>query len=157
MISLALVTLAVGSMTFQPHGRMPMSTVYTRCGGANVSPELHWNTIPRGTRSFLVAVYDPDAKGGWYHWIAYNIPGNTRHLAAGVHLAANQLGTTSFGTQGYGGPCPPPGKVHHYYFTVYALNITGLAPGLRGNQLVPLMKDHIVGDGEIIGLYQTRK
>jgi len=157
VISLAIVTFAVGSMTFHNHGRMPLTTVNSRCSGSNISPELHWSSAPRGTRSFLIAVYDPDAKGGWYHWIAYNISGETRSLRAGIPLQRDQLGTTSFGTRGYGGPCPPPGKVHHYYFAVYALDITGLKPGLLGRQLVPLIKDHILGDGEIIGLYQTGK
>jgi hypothetical protein len=30
-------------------------------------------------------------------------------------------GNTDVGKPGWLGPCPPPGRVHHYIYTVYAL------------------------------------
>ena len=101
------------------------------CEGGNVSPSLSWRNPPAGTKSFAVTVYDPDAPtgSGWWHWVVYNIPANVTQLpAAAGDPKRNSLpagaaqGNTDFGTPGYGGPCPPPGKPHHYVFTVYALD-----------------------------------
>jgi Raf kinase inhibitor-like YbhB/YbcL family protein len=105
------------------------------CKGGNVSPALSWSGAPEGTRSFALLVHDPDAPtgSGWWHWLVYNIPAGTSSLAAGagdpqknlVPAGATQ-GRTDFGTPGYGGPCPPPGKAHHYYFRLYALKVAKL-------------------------------
>ena len=91
------------------------------CQGGNVSPALSWSHAPPGTQSFALLVHDPDAPtgSGWWHWVLYNIPAGTRSLPAGAGDAQKKLlppgavqGRTDFGTSGYGGPCPPPGKPH---------------------------------------------
>jgi Raf kinase inhibitor-like YbhB/YbcL family protein len=101
------------------------------CSGENVSPELTWKGAPSGTKSFALTAYDPDAPtgSGWWHWVVYNIPAGTTSLPSGAGDAkAPKLpegavqGNTDFGTPGYGGPCPPPGKPHRYIFTVFALD-----------------------------------
>jgi Raf kinase inhibitor-like YbhB/YbcL family protein len=101
------------------------------CSGGNVSPELSWKGAPSGTKSFALTAYDPDAPtgSGWWHWVVYNIPASTTSLPSGAGDAkAPKLpegavqGNTDFGTPGYGGPCPPPGKPHRYIFTVFALD-----------------------------------
>lgn len=101
------------------------------CSGGNVSPELSWKGAPAGTKSFALTAYDPDAPtgSGWWHWVVYNIPAGTTSLPSGAGDAkAPKLpegatqGNTDFGTPGYGGPCPPPGKPHRYIFTVFALD-----------------------------------
>ncbi len=101
------------------------------CTGDNLSPELQWSGAPAGTKSFAVTVYDPDAPtgSGFWHWSVYNIPPAVTRLERGAGDASRNLvpagavqGNTDFGTPGYGGPCPPPGKPHHYVFTVFALN-----------------------------------
>lgn len=100
------------------------------CSGDNVSPSLEWSGAPKETKSFAVTAYDPDAPtgSGWWHWVVYNIPANVTKLDAGAGSTkpdalpqGAQQGNTDFGKPGYGGPCPPPGKPHHYIFTVYAL------------------------------------
>jgi hypothetical protein len=105
------------------------------CKGGNVSPQLAWSGAPAGTRSFALLMYDPDAPtgSGWWHWILYNIPATATSLPAGAgdpqkHLlpAGALQGRTDFGTPGYGGPCPPPGKPHHYHLWLYALKVERL-------------------------------
>jgi Raf kinase inhibitor-like YbhB/YbcL family protein len=101
------------------------------CSGGNVSPELSWKGAPKGTKSFALTAYDPDAPtgSGWWHWVVYNIPASTTSLPSGAGDAKSPKlpegavqGNTDFGTPGYGGPCPPPGKPHRYIFTVFALD-----------------------------------
>jgi Raf kinase inhibitor-like YbhB/YbcL family protein len=154
MIALAAFVLA--SSTFQADATMPKSTVYAKCGGANISPELHWSGAPAKTRSFALIVHDPDAPapGGWYHWVAYNIPAATHALSAGQTLAAGQLGRTSFDEDNYGGPCPPPGKPHHYHFTLYALDVPAITGDhLTGPQLEARIAGHTLARTTVTGLY----
>src|SRR5579859_6359319 len=102
------------------------------CTGGNVSPALSWSGAPSGTKSFAVSIYDPDAPtgSGWWHWVVFNIPPGTTSLPKGAGDVKKKLmpkgaiqSRTDFGTDGYGGPCPPQGdKPHHYIFTVYAVD-----------------------------------
>jgi Raf kinase inhibitor-like YbhB/YbcL family protein len=120
------------SPTVTPNGTLSNDQVYSGfgCSGKNISPALAWSGAPRGTRSFAVTVYDPDAPtgSGWWHWVVYNIPGTVTGLPEGAGNAGGNLPAgavqshTDFGTPGFGGPCPPAGdKPHRYIFTVYAL------------------------------------
>ncbi len=103
------------------------------CTGKNQSPALKWTPGPKGTKSYAITVYDPDAPtgSGWWHWVVYNIPGNVTELAYGAGDATGKLlpsealqGRTDYGTHAFGGACPPKGdKPHRYIFTVYALKI----------------------------------
>jgi Raf kinase inhibitor-like YbhB/YbcL family protein len=107
------------------------------CTGANLSPALAWSNPPQGTKSFAIFVHDPDAKtggAGFWHWVAVDIPATTLSLAQGAGDQVNKslpTGTrqiaSDFGSQSYGGPCPPKGDAaHHYVFTVYALKVEKL-------------------------------
>jgi Raf kinase inhibitor-like YbhB/YbcL family protein len=101
------------------------------CEGDNISPELKWKNAPNGTKSFAVTAYDPDAPtgSGWWHWVVFDLPADTTSLPQGAgDPAAGKMpkgavqGRTDFGTQGWGGPCPPKGdKPHRFIFTVFAL------------------------------------
>ncbi|WP_449369286.1 YbhB/YbcL family Raf kinase inhibitor-like protein [Vogesella facilis] len=108
------------------------------CNGGNVSPALHWQHAPAGTRSFAVTVYDPDAPtgSGWWHWVLFNLPAGTSSLPAGAGNpggalpAGSMQSRTDYGTPGFGGACPPPGdKPHRYIFTVHALKVDKLELG----------------------------
>src|SRR5271170_1039444 len=105
-------------------GKIAQAQVFSSfgCSGGNISPALTWSGVPAGTRSFALLMHDPDAPtgSGWWHWLVYNIPATATSLPAGAGdphknlLPAGALqGRTDFGTPGYGGPCPPPGKPHH--------------------------------------------
>ncbi|WP_244814986.1 YbhB/YbcL family Raf kinase inhibitor-like protein [Caballeronia sp. Lep1P3] len=99
------------------------------CKGGNRSPQIAWRGAPAQTRSFAVTIFDPDAPGrGWWHWAVAGIPADVTHLAANASAsgALRKMGAVEarndWDTEGYGGPCPPPGKPHRYILTVYALD-----------------------------------
>ena len=127
--------LTLSSPTVIEGGIVPNAHVYNGYGysGENRSPQLLWSGAPAGTKSFAVTVYDPDAPhpGGWWHWLAFDIPANVDGLpedaGSGRGMPAGAIQSlTDFQTTGYGGPCPPPGKPHRYVFTVYALSVAKL-------------------------------
>ncbi|MCP3700467.1 MAG: YbhB/YbcL family Raf kinase inhibitor-like protein [Aliivibrio sp.] len=102
------------------------------CTGKNLSPELSWSNPPKGTKSYAVTMYDPDAPtgSGWWHWVVINIPANQTNLAENSGEKGGRLLpkgasmiSNSFGYRGFGGACPPPNsKPHNYEITVYALD-----------------------------------
>jgi len=128
-------TLTLKSPTLKPGGALTKEQEFNGfgCAGKNQSPALKWTAGPKGTQSYAVTVYDPDAPtgSGWWHWVVYNIPAHVTELAAGAGDATGKLlppntiqGRTDFGTHEFGGACPPVGdKPHRYIFTVHALKI----------------------------------
>ena len=120
-------SLKTSSFDIKKH--MPMKHVYNGfgCTGENVLPALEWFNAPKGTKSFAITVYDPDAPtgSGWWHWTIANIPSSVTSIHEGATDKSLPQGVvegrTDYGKPGYGGPCPPPGKPHRYIFTVYAL------------------------------------
>lgn len=101
------------------------------CSGSNKSPQLQWIDAPKGTKSYAITLYDPDAPSGsgWWHWSAFNIPASITSLAQGADLT--KLGATElksdYGSVGFGGVCPPQGdNMHRYQFTVWALPVEKL-------------------------------
>jgi Raf kinase inhibitor-like YbhB/YbcL family protein len=130
------------------------------CDGANVSPDLHWTAPPAGTESLVLIVDDPDAPGQtWVHWLLYDLPATERELPEGVTpkgtlpSGAHQ-GRNDFGKIGYGGPCPPPGPAHRYYFALYALDKRlELRPGATRAQIERSMAGHILARAELMGQY----
>ncbi|MGA2485673.1 MAG: YbhB/YbcL family Raf kinase inhibitor-like protein [Roseiarcus sp.] len=106
------------------------------CSGGNVSPALSWSGAPKGTKSFAISVYDPDAPtgSGFWHWAMFDIPANVTSLPknagdpkATLAPAGAIQGNNDAGTQGYFGPCPPKGdKPHHYHLQVFAVDVDKL-------------------------------
>ena len=130
------------------------------CDGPDVSPQLSWNGMPTGTQSFALIMDDPDAPvGTWVHWVLYNIPAHTKELPEGLEkqeqLDSGALqGDNDFRKIGYGGPCPPAGKPHRYYFKLYALDKKiNLSAGATKPDLEHAMKGHILGEAELMGRY----
>ncbi len=97
------------------------------CTGDDLSPPLRWDEVPKGTASLALIVEDPDAPGGTFaHWIVYNLPAASNTLEATIPIQKHlQNGATqgknNFGKTGYGGPCPPKGEEHRYFFRIFAL------------------------------------
>ena len=137
-LGLAAAAVLAGGFTVKSPafgGQFGIEQVYNGfgCKGENVSPEVTWEGVPKGTKSFAVTMYDPDAPtgSGWWHWVVYDIPANVRMLKAGASKKALPGGAvegkTSYGSKGFGGACPPPGdKPHPYILTVYALDAESL-------------------------------
>ncbi len=128
--------------------------------GEDVPPQIHWDGIPEGTKSFALICSDPDAPlGTFIHWVVYNIPKTARSLPEalppkGQLEDGTRQGVNSFQRIGYNGPKPPPGKSHRYFFRVYALDDTiNLAPGASAGKLQEAMAGHILAEGELMGIY----
>jgi hypothetical protein len=130
------------------------------CDGANLSPQLEWQSAPAGTKSFAIVMDDPDAPIDFTHWLVYNIAPGVRELAEdasqrGAMPHGSVEGRNDFGRSGYGGPCPPPGNPHHYVFRVYALDLPlNLLMMPTKNQMESTIRGHIIAQGQIVGTYQ---
>lgn len=133
------------------------------CKGENVSPALAWAGAPKATKSFAVSMYDPDAPtgGGFWHWWVADLPPDTtglpRGAGGGTGLPAGALqARNGFGQVGYGGPCPPPGRLHRYRITVYALDVDklpGLGPGASPAAFESDARAHALAKATLTGLY----
>jgi Raf kinase inhibitor-like YbhB/YbcL family protein len=130
------------------------------CDGPDVSPPLDWKNAPPATQSLALIMDDPDAPvGTWVHWVIYSLPANIKELPEGVEkqeqLANGALqGQNDFRRMGYGGPCPPPGKPHRYFFKLYALDAKlVLRAGASKADVESAMKGHILGQVELMGRY----
>lgn len=133
------------------------------CDGADVSPALTWSNAPANTKSFALITDDPDAPAGtWVHWVVYDLPAGTSSLPENVaksqYIPDNaKQGLNDFHRLGYGGPCPPPGKAHRYFFKLYALdNMVELKPGSTKADLLKAMEGHVLAEGQLMGTYQRK-
>ena len=125
------------------------------CDGSNISPQLSWEDIPDGTKSFALAFTDPDAPGGnWIHWFVYGISKECRSIDRDSLPDGAKEVENDFGKKPYGGPCPPFGT-HRYVFTLYALDVERL-DGLNKRNFVKTVEQHAIGKAKLTGLYKRR-
>ncbi len=132
------------------------------CTGKNISPQLSWSNAPKGTKSFAITVYDPDAPtgSGWWHWRVFNIDKSVDNIKTGASTknmpaAAIEI-SSSFGIKGYGGACPPAGaKPHRYIFTAYALDIEKIdQPAEARPELIGFfLNSHAIAKASIMAYY----
>jgi len=154
------MTIKITSPSFAEGQSIPSK--YT-CDGENISPPLSWDQAPESTKSVTLICDDPDAPAGtWVHWVLYDLPAVTKGLPEAVEpkpeLANGaRQGQNDFKQIGYGGPCPPKGGPHRYYFRLYALDGTlGLKPGATRSEVEGAMKGHILGQGQVMGTYKRK-
>jgi Raf kinase inhibitor-like YbhB/YbcL family protein len=154
------VSFAIHSLEWKLGQEIPAQFT---CDGDNSSPPLSWNSPPAGAESFNLVLEDPDAPGGTFiHWVLYDLPASARDLAASVPQQGDlpngaRQGRNDFGKLGYGGPCPPPGRAHRYYFRLYALDRkTGLGAGASRADLERVMRGHVLARAEFMGRYKRR-
>ncbi len=130
------------------------------CEGDNVNPFLELKNAPQGARSFALVVDDPDATGGvtWNHWLVWNIPAGTQYIEEDTVPHGAVEGKTSFGSNRWGGPCPPKGsKPHRYRFKLYALDaLLELPPETGKAGLEEAMKGHILERAELVGIFMRK-
>jgi len=148
-------------------GQLSINEVFNGfgCTGKNISPELRWTNPPKGTKSFALTVYDPDAPtgSGWWHWVVFNIPKDARSLESGAGDSKQPMlpegsiqNVTDYGFAGFGGACPPQGdKAHQYIFTIHALDVDRL--DLDGKQSAAIagynINAHTIQKASLIGYY----
>lgn len=152
------MAMRIESPAFQSQGKIPVQ--YT-CDGADLSPPLVWSDPPPGTQSFALISDDPDTPiGTWVHWVVYGLPAGSRGLQEGIPKTetlpdGTQQGITDFGRSGYGGPCPPAGKPHRYFFKLFALDTAlALSPKMTKTDLLMAMNGHILAQTELVGFYE---
>lgn len=155
--------LKLTSKSFKPDSAIPVK--YTCDATTQVFPELSWNAADKAYKSFVIVMDDPDAVPVvgyvWEHWLVYDIPAGTSSIGEGSSTlgplpTGTKRGLTSFGDTAYGGPCPPPGQLHHYHFKIYGLDVAtaGLPSGSDRKQVMAAIKGHIMDSAELIGTYQ---
>ena len=165
-IAQAPQALTVTSPTLKAGETIPRD--YT-ADGKNVSPPLQWSGAPAPTKEFAVICDDPDVPmpQPFVHWVIYKIPGTAKGLPENIPIdpaaampadvAGAVQGTSGFRRPIYRGPAPPPGKPHHYHFTVYAIDaVLDLKPGLTKAELLEAIKGHVVGEGELVAIYERK-
>jgi len=118
---------------------------------------FHWLLldIPPGTREIAAGSHSdgivphgkpgPDAKGGLRH----GINDYTGWFAGDAAMKGNYYG--------YDGPCPPwnDSIVHHYIFTIYALDVPRLNVGgdLTGANVRAALTGHVLAQAQLTGTY----
>ena len=138
----------------------PIPKAYTG-DGADRSPELGWLNPPSEAKEFALICDDPDAPAGtWVHWVLWGIGADTRELKEGVPAQQElpggmRQGTNDFRKPGYGGPMPPRGSDHRYYFRLYALDAPlDVKPGAAKKDIVRAMQGHILAETALMGRYK---
>lgn len=140
------------SKDFNNEGLIPFEFT---CDGKNISPQLSWKNVPTKTKSFALIADDPDAPGGWIHWLVYDIPNNVRTIEQNSLPTGAKQAENDFSKKAYGGPCPPTGT-HRYFFRLYALDVEQLKDMSKSN-FVETIKEHTIEKATIMGLYKRRR
>jgi Raf kinase inhibitor-like YbhB/YbcL family protein len=145
--------MTLTSTAFTDGASIPVE--YT-CDGANTSPPLAWTGAPSATRAFALLMEDPDAPSGTFvHWVLYDLTsGSSLPAAVATDAAIATQGENSAGRRGYTGPCPPRGSMHHYRFTLFALDApTGLLPGAPAAELRSAIEGHTLATATLTGTF----
>lgn len=152
------MSIELTSPAFGHGGEIPSKHT---CDGDDVSPLLEWRGVPPETKSLALVCDDPDApRGTWVHWVLYGLPPTVNALPEGMPATETlpngaRQGRNDFGNIGYGGPCPPPGKPHRYFFRLHALDaVVDLPSGATRGQLEEAIRGHVLAQGELMGTYR---
>ena len=147
-------SIEVHSIAFEPNSALPISCT---ADGVGAAPPLGFHGVPESARSLVVLCEDPDAPllEPFLHWLVYGVPADVAGIDAQTQHAYHSGKNSKSGT-GFTPAAPPPGHgVHNYHFQVFALDTTiELADGAERDDVVKLMKGHVVAWGELVGTYQ---
>lgn len=154
-------------------------------GADNIRPTIRWSGAPNDTQSFAIIVHDTDVpqqfdnagkegkvvaedaprRDAFYHWALVDIPADIRQVSKGREsmvigfgqAAKNDLGDYMPDPRNYGGPCPPwnDQRIHHYHFTVYALDVASLKlkENATAKEAATAIRKHTLAQGEVVGTY----
>lgn len=145
----------------------PIPVKFTQAG-EQVSPELKWTNVPKGTVTFLLHMHDPDVARNkttedQAHWVVWNIPGTATGLPENVPKGADLPdGSHQISATGpvYRGPgAPASGPPHHYTFEIYALDtkldVTATADAFETRtNVMKAAQGHILGKAVYVGLFR---
>ena len=161
MAEAEVAVIALSNPAFEQGGTIPREFT---ADGSNVSPALRWDDVPYGPKRIALVCADPDAPSGMFvHWVMFNIDPSTSQLPRGVPASAKLAdgtlqGRNDFGKIGYGGPDPPKGPAHRYFFKIYALDaVLDLDPGCSHAQLMQAMIGHVFAEGELMVKYGRQR
>ncbi|MBI1960940.1 MAG: YbhB/YbcL family Raf kinase inhibitor-like protein [Candidatus Liptonbacteria bacterium] len=145
--------MSVQTPAFPPGGAIAVK--YT-CDGGNISPRLLINGVPLNAKSLALVLDDANADGGpLTHWAMWNIPSSATAIAEGTAPPGAVVGTTSFGTAAYTGPCPPQGERHQYVLRLYALDTRlTIPPGAKREEFLRALLGHELEEDEVMGFYR---
>ncbi len=143
--------MKIESAAFEQNEAIPAQHT---CDGADTAPALRISGVPETAKTVAIIMDDPDAPGrAWVHWTVWNIPAQEELRLDGDLPAGAVEGVTSFGSVGYGGPCPPSG-MHRYFFKVFALDTElDLSPETTADELERHIDEHLVDKCGLIGIY----
>jgi Raf kinase inhibitor-like YbhB/YbcL family protein len=146
------------SSAFKPGTPIPADF---SCTAGDHSPALAWSGAPAGTKSFALIVEDPDAPMGTFvHWVVFNVPAAASGMPADAPKTpqlpdGGAQGSNGMGAVGYKGPCPPPGKTHHYHFELFALDSPLQVPSdADAAALRAAMQNHVKASTELVGTFE---
>jgi Raf kinase inhibitor-like YbhB/YbcL family protein len=143
--------LIVSSAAFGHVGVIPLRySAYA----AGEMPPLAWSALPSGTKSLALVVEDPEASTPqpFVHWVAWNLVPAAGAIPQALSGAAQ--GRNGAGQPGWRGPHPPDAKPHHYHFELFALDTKlNLPADTDRDALVAAMQGHVIGKGQIVGLF----
>lgn len=133
-------------------------------GGSDISPQLSWSGFPEETRSFTVAMFDPDVPtaSGFWHWAVANLPASVTDLSAGAGDGSKLPGgavtlANDAGCRRYLGPATPPGNgPDRYFLLVHAVDVEVLPVSEETTPayLDFLLFSHAVARATMYGTYE---
>ena len=130
------------------------------CDGADISIPLIIKNVPKKTQTLAIVMQDPDAPFGVFtHWILYNLKPDTTEIPENLPklpiITLGYQGINDFGKTGYGGPCPPYGKPHHYVITAIAIDRKlNLPPDLTIKKFLDKIRPYVIDIATYTGLYK---
>jgi Raf kinase inhibitor-like YbhB/YbcL family protein len=154
------MSFTIASKAFEHGAGIPKTHT---CEGDDLSPPFWWDGAPAGTVSFALIMEDPDAPNGTFtHWIIYNLPAGSNELEKIIPIQKKLdngaiQAKNDFGKVGYGGPCPPKGEEHRYFFRIFALKKKLPPESIHGRaEFYEKLKDAVLAEAEYMGRYYRK-
>src|SRR5262245_22355942 len=133
-------------------------------GNAEPIPARSWSGFPEETRSFTVAMFDPDVPtaSGFWHWAVVNLPAFVTDLPAGAGDGSDLPGgevtlPNDAGYRRYLGPATPRGNgPDRYFLVVHAVGVGKLDVSERSTPayLDFLLFSHAIARATMYGTFE---